>query len=1080
MKCFATFKLDREFDESLKEPKSKQYTDLSQDITTRIRDNVKTSIDCEDVKVRTLRFYPGSVMVDVEVAVQSENPGEALSKMHDTLLKSLHPDYVIQELTLKKAHILIPKSERDDEVASTTSSMMSGTEGIYIVNISTNVSDDEDEDAEIQLTKVLPSSTEGSPMLKKPAELPNKREKPVISPIVSNLDEKKDAATPSPPSLPPPPPSSPPSLPPPPPPSTSPSPPPPPLSSPPKTYREEILSKPYAKTSKETLKETFEKDAVVGEEQQQQQQQQQRDSRSDDITPEKKASGPSWKKIDFPSSKQPVDDSKLSVSVPKSISVKETVADKKSDVETTDKDAIRGWKKAPLISDTLPSLSIECPSSPSPVSSEATSPRNSPPIVTEKDHFFKKTESEPVATEAEPTKEPKGIKHPEPPVEEPEPVAEPKRGKRTPEAELPYEESWMNTFESFVHGSKNKSSRKSESDPIEQQVVSPTSPTRVFNPTSPTNTSERPTFRRSVSLKDKLAGLVEQVKEGDSSYDHYIKDAESQGRKIVRTGKTFDFDEQEQIEEISPERPGKEKTSEVKTSVKNPIQNNVIPTERKFPAQKKPSEDATTDKVTSDTTTDKHPGKEVYDKSAASTRLNTPASVTVYRKQSDSRSDDITPEKKASGPSWKKIDFPSSKQPEVFEKSASSTRLDSEASVTVYRKQNDSSSDVDIVKKVDDSTSRNQNVKDKDLTITFDKKSRPAAPTSIMDSIYPRRPSFQRKESTDPLPPSSSTVKDAIPVPSSKKDDETITNPPTVRSIVEEDTVPVERSTMNLDLRPNSKVKENTDPMAESTTEVTRSPTLPKVDGSPAEVSEEIEAGKLKNPQMDALGSITKQPETPRSSRKKSIRERIEQLHKECIEWEDRLEMDKDKFKKLTTKDKVLQDKVENDSKYSPNYDTQPSSGYGSISPPVSPLSPVSPTSPTATTTTTKTTTKPPTTTISPSTTKLASLIKQFSTKAYTVEPQLYKRPVSNVELRRDTSSPSYTSSSKTFRLSDPVSTTTQEDSKWHALKIKSMDMSDPKGDLMQSIRGFSGELKPVAPTNLTEGRYSRKNISAN
>ena len=39
--------------------------------------------------------------------------------------------------------------------------------------------------------------------------------------------------------------------------------------------------------------------------------------------------------------------------------------------------------------------------------------------------------------------------------------------------------------------------------------------------------------------------------------------------------------------------------------------------------------------------------------------------------------------------------------------------------------------------------------------------------------------------------------------------------------------------------------------------------------------------------------------QTPNSVRKKSIRERIEQLHKECIEWEDRLEKSKDKFKQL-------------------------------------------------------------------------------------------------------------------------------------------------------------------------------------
>ena len=44
----------------------------------------------------------------------------------------------------------------------------------------------------------------------------------------------------------------------------------------------------------------------------------------------------------------------------------------------------------------------------------------------------------------------------------------------------------------------------------------------------------------------------------------------------------------------------------------------------------------------------------------------------------------------------------------------------------------------------------------------------------------------------------------------------------------------------------------------------------------------------------------------PRSSRKKSIRERIEELHKECIDWEERLEKNKNKFQDVVN-DKILQ-----------------------------------------------------------------------------------------------------------------------------------------------------------------------------
>merc|ERR1711990_653465 len=44
---------------------------------------------------------------------------------------------------------------------------------------------------------------------------------------------------------------------------------------------------------------------------------------------------------------------------------------------------------------------------------------------------------------------------------------------------------------------------------------------------------------------------------------------------------------------------------------------------------------------------------------------------------------------------------------------------------------------------------------------------------------------------------------------------------------------------------------------------------------------------------------------TPRSIRKKSIRDRIEQLHKECVDWEDRLEKNKGKFQQ------IVQEKVQ-------------------------------------------------------------------------------------------------------------------------------------------------------------------------
>ena len=43
-------------------------------------------------------------------------------------------------------------------------------------------------------------------------------------------------------------------------------------------------------------------------------------------------------------------------------------------------------------------------------------------------------------------------------------------------------------------------------------------------------------MNRSISLKDRLSGLVKQAEEDDQSYQRYIKDAEKEGKTIIETG----------------------------------------------------------------------------------------------------------------------------------------------------------------------------------------------------------------------------------------------------------------------------------------------------------------------------------------------------------------------------------------------------------------------------------------------------------------------------------------------------------------------------------------------------------------
>ena len=62
----------------------------------------------------------------------------------------------------------------------------------------------------------------------------------------------------------------------------------------------------------------------------------------------------------------------------------------------------------------------------------------------------------------------------------------------------------------------------------------------ALNEPQPSLELNRPKLSRTISLKDKLAGLVEQVKENDQSYDERIQEAEKEGKTIIETGKSPD------------------------------------------------------------------------------------------------------------------------------------------------------------------------------------------------------------------------------------------------------------------------------------------------------------------------------------------------------------------------------------------------------------------------------------------------------------------------------------------------------------------------------------------------------------
>ena len=82
------------------------------------------------------------------------------------------------------------------------------------------------------------------------------------------------------------------------------------------------------------------------------------------------------------------------------------------------------------------------------------------------------------------------------------------------------DESWMSNLE------KLKQRRKSGEIALDEP--------------RPSLELNRPKLSRTISLKDKLAGLVEQVKEDDQSYDERIQEAEKEGKTIIETGKSPD------------------------------------------------------------------------------------------------------------------------------------------------------------------------------------------------------------------------------------------------------------------------------------------------------------------------------------------------------------------------------------------------------------------------------------------------------------------------------------------------------------------------------------------------------------
>ena len=129
----------------------------------------------------------------------------------------------------------------------------------------------------------------------------------------------------------------------------------------------------------------------------------------------------------------------------------------------------------------MPSFSISCPSSPSPVSSNPPSPPNTPVMTGSKKYHFKMHESE--EDDSKEAERELVMEAPAPTVVEFEPVKEPE-------------------------------------------------PEPLFQTERP-----KPVMSRSFSLKDKFSGLVDQVKEDDNSYEEYIKVAEKQGKTIIETGR---------------------------------------------------------------------------------------------------------------------------------------------------------------------------------------------------------------------------------------------------------------------------------------------------------------------------------------------------------------------------------------------------------------------------------------------------------------------------------------------------------------------------------------------------------------